>query len=188
MRFYQFKRSTNRLINSDNSFPAVTPGRGPAFHPPCAAPAPGGVGPVNGPHHSLPTPGWTDLLDAGRRFFCAAAARPRARMRGCRIHAAPPRGGRGESPHPQSLSLSLPPPLLPVVALSFPPRLLLRPPRHRLLTKDAARRTDGSPPKKTASVGHVCRVKALHLPAFLPSPGGLARRRGPRSAVGFLRS
>ncbi|CAB1455376.1 unnamed protein product [Pleuronectes platessa] len=44
-----------------------------------------------------------------------------------------------ESPHPLSLSHSLSLPL----CLS-PPRLLLRPPRHRLLTKDAARRSQGA--------------------------------------------
>ncbi|KAK2830316.1 hypothetical protein Q5P01_018247 [Channa striata] len=53
----------------------------------------------------------------------------------CRIHAAPPRGGRGDcEPPPPRLSPSLPP----------PDRLLLRPPRHRLLTKDAARRSGGA--------------------------------------------
>ncbi|KAA8585912.1 hypothetical protein FQN60_007481 [Etheostoma spectabile] len=54
---------------------------------------------------------------ASPSFFCTpfrtprgAAARPRARTRVCRIHAAPPRGGRGdcECPHPL-VSLSLPP-------------------------------------------------------------------------------
>lgn len=91
---------------------------------------------------SAPPPCSPSTTTSPRSFFCAPSVRLVGLLLGC-AHAR----GSAESmqllegvavkaPTPSSRSLSLP--------LSLPPRLLLRPPRHRLLTKDAARRSEGA--------------------------------------------
>lgn len=101
----------------------------------------------------------------------------RPRTRGCRIHAAPPRGGHGESPHPPSLSLSrcLPTSLS---LFSAAPSATAPPPT---VDKDGGRRSEGA--QNSDWGGQIGWASRLSRADYLKGNKIRARREGEVSCV-----